>query len=421
MNFSKTPKQAECVRMLTQSALHNMAYGGSRSGKTFILIFAIIVRASKCRSRHGVFRRTFNSLKTSIWLDTLPKVLKICFPHLPVTLNKTDYYITLPNESEVWFCGLDDDKRIDKVLGKEFSTLYFNECSEINYSAIQVVLSRLAEKTPLKKKVYYDMNPPSKSHWSYWLFIRGIDPQEDEPIEDPENYKNIVMNPMDNLANIDENYIKILEKMPQVQRERFLLGKFSNNDDGQVYYSFDRDKHVSDKVKKGMGQIYIGMDFNVQPMTCTVAQVVNGCLYVFDERFLENSDTFKMCDSLVKGGYAGATVICDSTGKNRKTSGKSDFDILKSNGFTIPSVRNPLVIDRVNNVNYLLTQDRIKIHPRCKKLINDLERVSWLNGKLNQQGDSKLLTHISDSLGYMAFKLLNMQIPSKPINISKYR
>jgi len=397
-----------------------MADPDSRSGKTFILIFALIVRASKCKSRHGIFRKTFNSLKTSIFLDTLPKVLNICFPNLPVEYNKTDYYITLPNGSEIWFCGLDDDKRVDKVLGKEFSTLYFNECSEISYYSIQVVLSRLAEKTKLAKKVYYDMNPPSKAHWSYWLFIRGIDPVDDEPIEDHDNYLSMVMNPMDNIENIDENYLKILDKMPQKEKDRFLLGKFAESDDGQAYYAFDRDKHVGN-ISKSMSPIKIGMDFNVHPMTATICQIVNGQIHVIDEVYLENSDTFKMTDALMKKGYRGATVYPDSTGKNRKTSGQSDFEILKANGFTIPSVRNPLQVDRVNNINRLLTEGRIKIDKNCKKLINDLERVAWKDGKLDQKGDAKMLTHISDSLGYLAWALFPIGITSKPISINKYR
>ena len=181
-----------------------MLYGGSRSGKTFIIVFAIIVRACKVKSRHVMLRGTFNSIKTSIWLDTMPKVLSIAFPKLIYHLNKTDYYLILPNGSEMWSWGLDDDKRVEKILGKECSTIFFNECSQLAYSSVQIALTRLAEKNSLKKKVYYDENPPSKKHWSYWVFIKKLCPIEIEPKEDPENYASMVMNPKDNMENIDE-------------------------------------------------------------------------------------------------------------------------------------------------------------------------------------------------------------------------
>jgi len=134
-------------------------------------------------------------------------------------------------------------------------------------------------------------------------------------------------------------------------------------------------------------------------MTAIVAQMVNDAFHILDEVYINNADTFRMVDELKKKGYTG-TVIPDSTGKARKTSGKSDHLILKEAGFRIPAVRNPFVTDRVNNVNRLFTANKIKISPRCKKLINDLEKVAWKDNKLDQKGESKHLTHISDSLGY---------------------
>ena len=418
-NFKKTIIQAKAIRLLASSAKHIMLYGGSRSGKTFIIVFAIIVRACKTKSRHVMLRQTFNSIKTSVWLDTMLKVLSIAFPALEYHPNKTDYYITLPNGSEIWIAGLDDDKRVEKILGKEFSTIFFNECSQLSYSSIQVALTRLAEKNSLKKKVYYDENPPSKKHWSYWLFIKKLDPIESEPIEDPEEYASMVMNPKDNLENIDEEYLKMLSKMPEKERKRFLEGEFTNDDDGSAYYSFDREMHVGE-TKQIAGTLFIGMDFNVNPMTAVIVQYFGGKFYVHDERYLENSDTFKMCDSLIKGKYFG-TVIPDSTGKNRKTSGKSDHNILKDNGFTIPHVFNPFVTDRVNNVNRLLTENRIIINPKCKKLIGDLEKVSWKDNKLDQKTDTSL-THISDALGYALWHLDPIvNAARQPVKINSYR
>lgn len=401
MTFNKTQKQKQAVPLLA-SKKYCALYGGSRSGKTFILLYSLIVRASKCKSRHAIVRRTFASVKRSIWLDTLPKVLQICFPDLPVKWNKTDYYITLPNGSEIWLAGL-DDSRVEKILGMEFSTIYFNEASELDYSAIQVVISRLAQKNELKKRIWFDFNPPSKTHWSYWLFIKNLNPIDDEPLENADEYGYMLINPIDNLDNIDEEYLEILKRMPEKDRERFLNGEFSDSSDGNAYYEFNREIHVQN-VKQQKGTIFCGLDFNVNPMTCVVCSYVNGRFIIFDEIYLENSDTYKMASELIKRGYAGARLIPDSTGKNRKTSGKSDFDILRENGFHIERVRNPFVTDRVNNVNRLLMADRIIINPRCKKLIADLEKVVWKDNKLDQKTD-KMLTHISDCLGYLTWKL----------------
>lgn len=351
-----------------------------------------------------MLRKTFNSIKTSIWLDTLPKVLRLCFPDLKVQWNRSDYYITLPNGSEIWIGGLDTAERVEKILGKEFSTIFFNECSQLDYSSIQVALSRLAEKSDLKKKVYYDQNPPNKTHWSYWLFEKKLNPVDDEPVANPEEYISLKMNPNHNVENIDEEYIHLLESMPEEQKKRFLHGEYNDVSDGQVYYAFSKDRHVK-SVSVMTGTHFIGMDFNVEPMTAAIFQVLNDQVQVFDEIFLAVGDTPRMIDEIKKRGYSGLEVIPDSTSKNRKTSGKSDFDLLKDAGFKVHWSANPLVFDRVVNMNLLFTQDKIIIDPKCKKLINDLEKVSWKNNQLDQKGDSKMLTHISDALGYGCWKI----------------
>lgn len=390
------------MSLLSSEAKHIMLFGGSRSGKTFSLVRAVVIRALKAKSRHAILRLNFNHAKTSIWLDTLKKVVDICFPDIPFVWNKTDYYLQCPNGSEVWIGGLDDEKRIEKILGKEYSTIYFNECSQVGFNQIQVALTRLAEKSDLRKKVYYDENPPTKRHWSYWLFVKGIHPTSEELVKESD-YASILMNPEDNLENIDSEYLQLLSSLDEKQRARFLLGQFNDDSDGNAYYAFNREKNVQNFDIPTTGTNLLGFDFNVMPMTCVVAKHINGKFYVYDEGFLENSDTYKMANYLIKKNQIG-NVYPDSTGRNRKTSGKSDFDILTESGFKIMPTRNPFVTDRVNNINRLLRDEKIIIHTRCKKLINDLEKVVWKNDELDQKTD-KMLTHISDALGYLCWAI----------------
>lgn len=402
-DFHKTAKQHEATKLLAGPAKNIMLFGGSRSGKTFLLTHSLIIRASKVQSRHAILRQNFNHAKRSIWRDTLPKVLRLAFPSLRVKWNNTDFFITFANGSEIWIGGLDDKERTEKILGTEYSTMWFNECSQMDYSSVQLARTRLAEKNDLIKRTYYDQNPPKKNHWSYWLFEKKIDPIDEVPITDPENYVSMLMNPNDNIENIDAEYLAMLEKMPEKERNRFLHGMYNDESDGQVYYSFRRDEHVGE-TKIIPGTIFSGHDFNVSPMTALVAQYYDGKFWIHDELWLENSDTYKMCAELKKKGFSGTRAIPDSTGRNRKTSGQTDFKIMQDSGMTIESTHNPFVTDRVNNVNRLFQADKIVINPKCRKLINDLEKVSWKNNDIDA-GPDKMLGHITDCLGYICWKL----------------
>lgn len=402
-NFIKTPKQKLAVQLMASDAKHICLYGGSRAGKTLIILYAMIIRGCKVKCRQAILRLTFNSAKRSIWLDSLPGVLNAAFPDLKVKWNKTDYYIELPNGSQIFVGGLEDKERTEKILGTEYVSIFFDEVSQIPYEAIQVALSRLAQKTELKNKAYYAMNPPSKSDWQYWLFEKKLNPIDNEPLNDSDSYVSMLLTPHDNLSHIDSDYIKLLESMPKVERERFLYGLYSETDSGVVHYGFSRERHVAN-TKIEPGTLFSFHDWNVHPMTAVIAQFIGGVFYIHDELFLSNSDTYKMCNELRSRGYTGTTAICDSTGENRKTSGKSDFDILKENGITILTSRNPFIKDRCNNANRLFEHNKIVINPKCKKLINDLEKVSWKDNNI-YPGPDKMLGHLSDALGYGLWKL----------------
>ena len=248
-----TEKQRAALREMAGPATHQMLFGGSRSGKTFLVIRNIVVRAIKAPgSRHAVLRFRFNHLKASIIYDTFPKVMRLAFPGIEYKLDKSDWFAKLPNDSEIWFGGLDDKERTEKILGQEYVTIFLNEVSQIPYSSRNMALTRLAQKVdqqidgkpakPLKPRMFYDCNPPSKAHWSYLLFVRHLDPDTRQPIPNPEDYLALQMNPQDNAENLSDEYLRTLETMPARMRKRFLLGEFADANPNALFREEDIEK-----------------------------------------------------------------------------------------------------------------------------------------------------------------------------------
>jgi predicted phage terminase large subunit-like protein len=245
-SFKLTEKQVEANRLLASAAQHIMLFGGSRSGKTFLIVRAICVRALKApSSRHVSLRFRFGHIRSSIVLDTFPKVMRLCFPQVEYELNKTDLFAHFANGSEYWFGGLDDKERTEKILGNEYATIHLNECSQIPWQSRNIAVTRLAQlvyqeplkdetrtarfgmdRRPLPLKMYYDENPPDKGHWTYKLFKAKQDPDTRGALAEPEKYAAIQLNPGDNLENLGGEYLKTLQGLSARLQTRFLRGEF---------------------------------------------------------------------------------------------------------------------------------------------------------------------------------------------------
>ncbi|MBE6390330.1 MAG: hypothetical protein E7043_09205 [Lentisphaerae bacterium] len=237
--FAYTSTQKEALRLLSGPAQHCMLYGGSRSGKSFVLCCALAARALRAPgSRHAVIRRYCVSARNTIGSDTMPKVLRSRFgSRLRWRFNRAEGFFRFGNDSEIWLIGLDDGDRADKILGKEFATIYFNECSELDYSSVQTALTRLAQNVPpLLNRAYYDCNPPGKTHWSYRLFVEKCDPVSRKKLPMPENYAAMRINPEANRKNLPAGYIEqTLAGLPERQRKRFLSGQWADDLAGTLW------------------------------------------------------------------------------------------------------------------------------------------------------------------------------------------
>lgn len=238
--FELTEKQREQVKKAASSARHILGYGGSRSGKTFGFCYCVANRALMApESRHLIARLHNIDVRQAVLLDTWPNMMRKAFPLVDYEVNKSDQYIKFDNDAEVWFLGLDDKERIEKILGKEYVTIYPNETSQIPYETILTLRTRLAQnvkKTNGKQmmlKAYYDLNPTVRSHWSFQEFIQGINPSNQQRL--PEGSRAFVqMNPADN-PNLPSEYLEELATLPERQRTRFMDGNYLSEVPGTLW------------------------------------------------------------------------------------------------------------------------------------------------------------------------------------------
>lgn len=271
MTFIPTAKQQKALQMLSEKREDGefrykffLLCGGSRSGKTAICCYLMALRAyaSPKPSKHAILRFHFNDVKTSVGMDTLPKILKLM--GVPYSLNKTDWFFSIPNqnggESEIWLAGTDSEDRTDKILGKEYSTIYFNEASQISYQSYTTVLSRLAENSGLHNRILIDCNPTEKSHYLYKMFVLGKQPNSEQELLNRDYYGSIQMNPTEN-PHLPADYISnVLSTLPERQKQRFLYGEWQNKREGALFNSEQIERARVTSAPQSLPRIHIGID-----------------------------------------------------------------------------------------------------------------------------------------------------------------
>jgi Terminase large subunit, T4likevirus-type, N-terminal len=224
-------------RLLEGPQRYTCLAGATRSGKTFLIVRTIVMRALQEKgSRHAILRFRANAARASIALGTLPKVVELCFPSILLKEHRQEGYFALPNGSRIWIGGLDGKDRVEKILGLEYATVFLNEASQIPYSSALIAFTSLAQSTHgICQHAFVDLNPSGKSHWINVLFGNKRDSISMQMLKDPENYKRAFLNPPDNVANLSKEFLASLENLPEKQRKRFYEGVYIDEVDDALW------------------------------------------------------------------------------------------------------------------------------------------------------------------------------------------
>lgn len=229
---------------------------------------------------------------------------------------------------------------------------------------------------------------------------------------------------------LPESYTQMLrDQYPEKLLKAYLEGQFVNLTSGNVYYAFNREKHVrqEDHILDKNLPVNICFDFNVYPYSVSLCQIVRDDDIRFFGEWVSKaySNTYEACDALTQMLPSDIDVVIygDASGKNgAANSTVSNYQIIdeklqpyfKSINYLVPH-SNPPVKDRINCFNSKLGKNHITFNKSCVKLIQDLEQVIW-NEKMSEIDKSNIhRTHSSDGAGYfiyVEFPIMNLREPS---------
>lgn len=373
----------------TDPARFKILVAGRRFGKTWLIRRTLAKWAREPNKLVYAIYPTYRQGKQVLWNSLKNKMITLKWAK---KVNETDLSITLTNGSTIAIRGADNP---DAMRGIRLDGgACFDEFSQIPIEAwTEVIRPALADSkapalfvgTPAGYNHLYELYEKARNEqdWARYQFTTAeggfVDPEEIEAAK----------NSMDERTHQQEFFAKFVN----------YTGIVSTITDANIVHKPD---------VKPNGHILVGTDFNLDPLSTTIAvRTGPDSLHVIDEIEMYGSRTEELAEE-IKLRYPGQriTVFPDASGGHRHTnSNMTDHMILRNAGFDVKAPKtNPAIRNRINALNSKLCNARgehtLTIEPSCKRTIECLKKLPYRKGT-NLPDKTMGLDHLFDSLSYM--------------------
>lgn len=362
---------------------------GRRFGKTHLAIRELCRHARYPNREVWYVAPTYRQSKMIVWRKLKNKLMDLRWTK---KVNEADLTIQLKNGSTISLKGADN---ADNLRGVGLDYLVMDEFAEIDSTAwFEVLRPTLADK---QGGALFIGTPKGFSNWAHDLYLLE---------EENNQWKSFQFTTIDG-GNVPQEEIEAARRdLDERSFRQEFLATFEEYA-GRIYYAFNRKVNVKPFEGDTPRTIYIGCDFNIDPMSAVVFHKEGDTLHAIDEIRIFSSNTNELVDEVFQR-YPKSRVIAfpDPAGRQRKTSagGVTDIRILQNAGWTVKAhTAHTPVRDRINAVNSRLKSDSGAIHlyidPKCKHTIEGLEKQTYKEGT-NQPDKTSGLDHMMDALGY---------------------
>jgi hypothetical protein len=394
---------------------HNFVAEGIVTHNTALSRMLIIKMAEIKKRKIWYVAPTYRMAKQIMWIDLLEAIPRQWIRKI----NETTLTITLINKTRIELKGADKPDSL-RGVGIHFLVLdEFQDMSEETWT--QVLRPTLADTGG--HAIF--IGTPKAYNYLYTLYKNGnrgayyTDHTGKYRLNEWESWQ---------FPTITSPYIPVseIEAARRDMDEKSFKQEFEASFEtmsGRVYYPFDRKEHIGNYKFDPQLPIWVGMDFNIDPMSTVIYQPqLNGELWAVDEIVLFGSNTEEICNELEKRYWRQLkqiTVYPDPAGGQRQHArGETDLDILREKGFKRIKYRrkNPFVADRVNAVNRMLRAAdgtiKMRIDEKCKHFINALEQTIYKPGSRDVDKTAGV-EHSADAGGYC----VELEFPVRRVEI----
>ena len=364
---------------------------GRRFGKTHLAIRELCYHARQPDKEVWYVAPSYKMAKQIVWKKLKNKLVDL---NWVLKHNETELTLYLKNGSTVALKGADN---YDSLRGVGLDFICLDEFADINPDAwYETLRPTLSDK---QGKALFIGTPKGIGNWAYEIYQNTLD--------DSDNWQSYTFTTIDGGQVPEEEIEQAKRDLDERTFRQEYMASFETFA-GRIYYAFDRQANIRKYIGSTPEAVYVGLDFNIDPMSAVIATRAGDTLHIIDEVRMFSSNTVEMV-SEIKQRFPKSKVWVypDPAGNQRKTSagGQTDVTILANAGFVVkaPRVHTP-VRDRINAVNSRLCDTigirRLFVDPKCKYTIEGLERQTYKEGTSQPDKESGY-DHMNDALGYM--------------------
>jgi phage terminase large subunit len=363
---------------------------GRRFGKTHLSIRELCKHAKEPGREVWYVAPSYKMAKQIVWRKLKNKLQDLNWVK---KANETELTLQLRNGSVISLKGADN---YDSLRGVGLDFIVLDEFADIDPEAwYETLRPTLSDK---QGRALFIGTPKGIGNWAYEIYQNSIDNA---------NWQSYSFTTIDGGRVPPEEIEAAKQDLDERTFRQEYLATFETFA-GRIYYGFDRAHNVKSWDKPVPDVVYIGMDFNIDPMSAIIAVREGDTLYVIDEIRLFSSNTQEAVAE-IKSRYNRSKIFVypDPAGHQRKSSasGATDITILSNAGFVVKAPRHHTPVrDRINAVNSRLCSSsgirHLYIDPKCKYTIEGLERQTYKEGSSQPDKDGGY-DHMNDALGYM--------------------
>ena len=366
---------------------------GRRFGKTHLAIRELCKAATQPNRKVFYVAPSYRMAKQIVWEQLKKKLRELRWAD---RINESDLSIKLVNGSIICLRGADNE---DSLRGVGLDFIVLDEFADIDAKAWHEVLRPTLSDTG--GSALFCGTPKGIGNWAYDIFQHSK--------TDHDNWQSFQYTTIEG-GQVPPEEIKQAQQDLDARTFKQEYEASFETYSGTIYYNYSQDSvYKEDKtVLNDAKHIYIGMDFNIDPMSACVAVKTERGLVVMDEISIYGSNTDEMVEE-IRTRYKTQSIMVfpDPASRQRKTSagGRTDLSILVNAGFNVKAKsQHPAVRDRINAVNSALKsadgQQKLWITPNCKSVIRSLSRQIYKPGTSIPDNNDNL-SHMNDALGYM--------------------